>query len=58
MCIRDSVSPVGDGTAIIEFSGKELVRGEPDASSFPSVGLRATCEARGYTCLLYTSRCV
>ena len=43
------VSPVGDGTAIMEFSGKELVRGEPDASSFPSGGLRATCEARGYT---------
>ena len=43
------VSPVGDGTAIMEFSGKELVRGEPDASSFPSGGLRATFEARGYT---------
>ena len=43
------VCPVGDGTAIMEFSGKELVRGEPDASSFPSGGLRATCEARGYT---------
>ena len=43
------VTPVGDGTAIMEFSGKELVRGEPDASSFPSGGLRATCEARGYT---------
>ena len=43
------VSPVGDGTAIMEFSGKELVRGEPDASSFPSGGLRSTCEARGYT---------
>ncbi len=42
------VSPVGDGTAIMEFSGKELVRGEPDASSFPSGGLRATFEARGY----------
>ena len=40
---------MGDGTAIMEFSGKELVRGEPDASSFPSGGLRATCEARGYT---------
>ena len=37
------VSPLGDGTAIMEFSGKELVRGEPDASSFPSGGLRATC---------------
>ena len=43
------VSPVGDGNAIMDFSGKELVRGEPDASSFPSGGLRATCEARGYT---------
>ena len=43
------VSPVGDGTSIMEFNGKELVRGEPDASSFPSGGLRATCEARGYT---------
>ena len=43
------VSPVGDGTAIMEFNDKELVRGEPDASSFPSGGLRATCEARGYT---------
>ena len=43
------VSPVGDGTAIMEFNGKELVRGEPDASSFPSGGLRATCAARGYT---------
>ena len=43
------VSPVGDGTAIMEFNGKELVRGEPDASSFPSGGLCATCEARGYT---------
>lgn len=43
------VSPVGDGTAIMEFKGKELIQGEPDASSFPSGGLRATCEARGYT---------
>ena len=43
------VSPVGDGTAIMEFSGKELVRGEPDASSFPNGGLRATFEARGYS---------
>jgi glutamine synthetase len=43
------VQPAGDGTAIAEFSGKELVRGEPDASSFPSGGLRATFEARGYT---------
>ncbi len=40
---------MGDGTAIMEFKGKELIRGEPDASSFPSGGLRATCEARGYT---------
>ncbi len=38
-----------DGTAIMEFSGKELIKGEPDASSFPSGGLRATFEARGYT---------
>ncbi len=43
------VSPMSDGTAIMEFSGKELIKGEPDASSFPSGGLRATCEARGYT---------
>ncbi|MFO0879911.1 MAG: glutamine synthetase III [Gemmataceae bacterium] len=43
------LQPVGDGKAILEFSGKELVRGEPDASSFPSGGLRATFEARGYT---------
>jgi glutamine synthetase len=43
------VVPVSDGAAITEFSGKELVRGEPDASSFPSGGLRATFEARGYT---------
>jgi len=43
------ISPTGDGRVIIEFSGKELVRGEPDASSFPSGGLRATFEARGYT---------
>jgi glutamine synthetase len=43
------LSPTGDGTAILEFSGKELVQGEPDASSFPSGGLRATFEARGYT---------
>src|SRR6516164_5962326 len=41
--------PTGDGRAILEFSGKELVRGEPDASSFPSGGIRATFEARGYT---------
>ena len=43
------INPVGDGTVIMEFSGKELIKGEPDASSFPSGGLRATFEARGYT---------
>ncbi len=43
------LSPSRDGTAIMEFSGKELIKGEPDASSFPSGGLRATFEARGYT---------
>ena len=43
------VSPDKDGKAIMEFSGKELVMGEPDASSFPSGGVRATFEARGYT---------
>lgn len=43
------ISPTKDGRVIMEFSGKELVKGEPDASSFPSGGLRATCEARGYT---------
>ena len=43
------ITPTGDGRVIMEFSGKELVRGEPDASSFPSGGLRATFEARGYT---------
>ena len=43
------ISPLGDGSVIMEFSGKELVKGEPDASSFPSGGLRATFEARGYT---------
>ena len=43
------ISPVGTGEVIMEFSGKELVKGEPDASSFPSGGLRATFEARGYT---------
>ena len=43
------ISPVDNGKVIMEFSGKELVRGEPDASSFPSGGLRATFEARGYT---------
>ena len=43
------ITPVGDGKVIMEFSGKELIQGEPDASSFPSGGLRATFEARGYT---------
>ncbi len=43
------LSPVGDGRVIMEFSGKELIQGEPDASSFPTGGLRATFEARGYT---------
>ena len=43
------ISPTGDGRVIMEFSGKELIKGEPDASSFPSGGLRATAEARGYT---------
>ena len=43
------LSPQGDGSVIMEFSGKELTKGEPDASSFPSGGLRATFEARGYT---------
>jgi len=43
------LNPVGGGKAIMEFSGKELIKGEPDASSFPSGGLRATFEARGYT---------
>ncbi len=43
------ISPTSDGTVLMEFSGKELVKGEPDASSFPSGGLRATFEARGYT---------
>lgn len=43
------ITPAGDGKVLMEFSGKELVRGEPDASSFPSGGLRATFEARGYT---------
>ena len=43
------IAPAGGGKILMEFSGKELVRGEPDASSFPSGGLRATFEARGYT---------
>jgi glutamine synthetase len=49
------ISPLGDGRVLIEFSGKELVKGEPDASSFPSGGLRATFEARGYTAWDVTS---
>ena len=43
------IAPVGDGTVLLKFSGKELLQGEPDASSFPNGGLRATAEARGYT---------
>ena len=43
------LSPSGNGGAIADFSGKELIKGEPDASSFPSGGLRVTFEARGYT---------
>src|SRR5262249_50142936 len=43
------LTPTGDGKALVEFSGKELIRGEPDASSFPSGGIRASFEARGYT---------
>ena len=43
------ISPQKNGTVIMNFSGKELVKGEPDGSSFPSGGIRATCEARGYT---------
>ena len=43
------ISPAPDGRVLMEFSGKELIKGEPDASSFPSGGLRATFEARGYT---------
>jgi len=49
------ISPTEDGLAIVEFSGKELIQGEPDASSFPSSGLRATFEARGYTAWDVTS---
>ena len=48
-------APMDNGKVLMSFSGKELIKGEPDASSFPSGGLRATFEARGYTCLLYTS---
>lgn len=43
------IAPASDGRVLMEFSGKELIQGEPDASSFPSGGLRATFEARGYT---------
>ena len=43
------INPIGDGTVIMSFSGKELIKGEPDASSFPNGGLRSTFEARGYT---------
>ena len=49
------ITPVGDGQIIMEFSGKELIKGEPDGSSFPSGGLRATFEARGYTAWDYSS---
>ncbi|MDR0452925.1 MAG: glutamine synthetase III, partial [Treponema sp.] len=49
------ISPAGDGKVLMEFSGKELIKGEPDASSFPSGGLRATFEARGYTAWDVTS---
>jgi glutamine synthetase len=49
------ISPLGDGRVVMEFSGKELIKGEPDASSFPSGGLRATFEARGYTAWDVTS---
>ena len=52
------IAPSPDGGVIMEFSGKELIKGEPDASSFPSGGLRATFEARGYTAWDPTSRCV
>ena len=45
------IQPAGEGGIMLEFSGKELVKGEPDASSFPNGGIRATFEARGYTCL-------
>lgn len=51
------ISPTSNGSVILEFSGKELVKGEPDASSFPSGGLRATFEARGYTAWDPTSNC-
>ena len=48
------LNPTSDGRAVAEFSGKELVKGEPDASSFPSGGMRSTFEARGYTAVSYT----
>lgn len=51
------INPVGNGEVIMDFSGKELVKGEPDASSFPSGGLRETCSARGYTAWDPTSYC-
>ena len=52
------ISPCADGTVIMEFSGKELMKGEPDASSFPSGGLRATFEARGYAFLKDKTLCI
>ena len=52
------ISPTPEGNVIMEFSGKELIKGEPDASSFPSGGLRATFEARGYTAWDPTSLCL
>ena len=51
------ISPTDNGMVIMNFSGKELVKGEPDASSFPSGGLRETCSARGYTAWDPTSYC-
>ena len=50
------ISPQKDGSVIMELRGKELIRGEPDASSFPSGGIRATFEARGYTCVYLRQR--
>ena len=50
------LSPKGDGAAIAEFRGKELIKGEPDASSFPSGGMRSTFEARGYTAWIPPAR--
>src|SRR3989344_1188652 len=52
------IAPAADGSVIMEFSGKQLIQGEPDASSFPSDGLRATFEARGYTAWECTSPAV